>query len=265
MKDGDPKTRAVISPHAGLDACGSCAGRAHAARSRVAPPKTIVLLGPNHCYRRDEIDVGSLPFDGPLGCFEADERLAARLRASLGGCASDGLAQFRDHSLEMQLPFLAHLTTVWRRKPRIVPILICRSMPDGFFRPVESQLRDLDRLATALASALRDPHTVLVASGDLTHYGLAFDFVPFTDDVNARIRAFDRPALEALQSLDVPRFLECMATRNWCGGPSFYVLMRIALLLGWAPRLSDYLVPAEEDWRPHGRTASFAAVTFLES
>ena len=257
--------RAIIAPHAGFDASGACAGRAHAALSEATPPERVILLGPNHCYRRDEIDVGTLAFDTPLGRLEPDPVVARRLRVAVGGCRSNGLAQFRDHSLEMQLPLLQQLATLWRRRPRIVPILISRSMPAGFFRPDERQLDDLDRLAVALAALLRDRRTALVVSGDLTHYGAAFDFAPFSDDVNARIRALDRPALEALLALDDVRFLESLATRNWCGGPSFYVLIRVAAALGWAPRLIDHHVPPEEAWRPHGRTASLAAVGFEQA
>jgi AmmeMemoRadiSam system protein B len=256
--------RAIISPHAGFAASGTCAGSAHAALCEATPPERVILLGPNHCYRRDEIDVGTLAFDTPLGRLEADAAVARRLRVSLGSCRSNGLAQFRDHSLEMQLPLLQQLAALWRRRPRIVPILISRSMPAGFFRPGEKQLDDLDRLAASLASLLRDRRTAMVVSGDLTHYGSAFDFVPFSDNVNARIRALDQPALEALLALDDARFLESLATRNWCGGPSFYVLIKVAALLGWAPRLIDYHVPPEEEWRPHGRTASFAAVGFAQ-
>jgi MEMO1 family protein len=254
--------RAIISPHAGFAASGACAGRAHAALCGATPPERVILLGPNHCYRRDEIDVGTLAFDTPLGRLEADAAVARRLGMSVGRCRSNGLAQFRDHSLEMQLPLLQQLAALWRRRPRIVPILISRSMPAGFFRPGEKQLDDLDRLTASLAALLRDTRTVVVVSGDLTHYGAAFGFMPFSDDVNARIRALDQPALEALLALDQSRFLESLATRNWCGGPSFYVLIKLAALLGWAPRLIDHHVPPEDEWRPHGRTASFAAVSF---
>ena len=55
--------------------------------------------------------------------------------------------------------------------------------------------------AVALRQLL-DLRTLVVISSDFTHYGRDFDYVPFTDDVQARLQALDKGMFEKLPAND---------------------------------------------------------------
>src|SRR5438445_7523959 len=103
---------AVIAPHAGLMYSGPVA--AHAYRLlRDRAFEVAVLVGPSHFVGFDGVSIyPSGGFDTPFGVVPIDADCA---RAIVAAAPRPGLireyaqAHAREHSLEMQLPFLAHL------------------------------------------------------------------------------------------------------------------------------------------------------------
>src|SRR6059036_3505120 len=103
---------ALIAPHAGLMYSGPVA--AHAYRLlRDRAFDVAVLVGPSHFVGFEGVSVyPSGGFDTPFGVAPIDADCA---RAIVAATPMPGLvrehrqAHVREHSLEMQLPFLAHL------------------------------------------------------------------------------------------------------------------------------------------------------------
>ncbi len=166
----------AVCPHAGLLYSGRT-GRA--VYARMAPPETAVILGPNH------YGVGApaaLPshteWETPLGPVAIDRDLAEAVRGASRCLEVDDRAHAREHSIEVQLPFLRHLMP----GTRLVPISI------GEIESAEVQ--DVGR---AVAEGVRATgrRAVVVASTDFSHY------VPRTV---AEER--DRHALAAIGALD---------------------------------------------------------------
>ena len=91
-------------------------------------------------------------------------------------------AHAREHSLEMQLPFLEHLAPGLP----IVPLLM------GFQRAATAS-----ELGAALAVALRGRHALLVASTDLSHYHDAATAAAMDRVVIDCVRRFDPDGLQA--------------------------------------------------------------------
>lgn len=159
---------AVIAPHAGYVFSGATAGKAFAPLAGSKPTR-VIILGPSHFAG---FAGGALPdpdvtaFATPLGEMPVDRDAVARL-AKLPEFKGPASAQVREHSLEVELPFLQ--ATVGAVP--IVPIVVGHAT---------------DRvLATAMARRLAElvgPGTVVVASSDFTHHGAAYDYRPFGTD-----------------------------------------------------------------------------------
>ena len=199
--------QAVIAPHAGLmfsGAVGACAYKAAASQ----PFDVAVLVGPSHFVAFDGVSIyPSGAFATPLGDAVIDEALA---RALLAFPVVQPLpaAHRREHSLEMQLPFLRRLLP----DLTIVPLLM------GF------QTRTtIVALAEALATVCRGQRALIVASTDLSHHFDAHTAESLDGAVQAHIAAFDADGLlerfEQHPEHERGRYVACG------GGPAISVMM----------------------------------------
>lgn len=167
----------AIVPHAGYVYSGRVAGEVFA---RLAIPAAVVLVSPNHTGRGAPAALD--PSDAwrtPLGDVAVDARLSRRMAELAPSLVPDDTAHAREHSLEVELPFLQ----VLRPDVTIVPICLgahdldlCREVGEAFAR-----LR---------AEARGDP-PLLLASSDMNHYE--------SRAIGARK---DDRALEKIESLD---------------------------------------------------------------
>jgi len=199
---------ALIAPHAGLLYSGAVAAHAY----RQLEGRTIdiiVLVGPSHFVGFEGISIYRQGgFDSPLGVAHVDDACAARLMAASPLIKEHPAAHVREHSLEMQLPFVRRLLP----HAAIVPLVV------GWQTPVVA--RELGR---ALAMALRDTAAVMVASSDLSHYESA-----------STAHAMDLQVIEAVAQFD-PDALQALLERNdrhACGGGPMVAVMRAAKALG---------------------------------
>lgn len=176
----------AIVPHAGHAWSGDVAGKVYGLlRGRVYA--RILLLAPNHRHWLDAPSVS--PADAyatPLGPVPLDREGRARLREA-GVLESVAAAHAEEHAEEIQLPFLQAL---WEEPPPLLPLLVPRLTPAR---------------RTALASALApwtDGESLVIVSTDFTHYGAAFGYAPFHDDLPDRLAALDEGAIVCLERRD---------------------------------------------------------------
>jgi len=144
-----------VSPHAGYVYSGRVAGRV-LGQHRI--PRRVVVLGPNHTGIGPAVSVASHhAWRTPLGEVWIDRDLAERLLGEDQEAELDDSAHWREHSIEVQLPFLQIL----RNDLAILPVCL-RHLP----------LRRCVELGEALARVIHaTPEPVgLVASSDMTHY-----------------------------------------------------------------------------------------------
>jgi AmmeMemoRadiSam system protein B len=214
--------RAIIAPHAGIMFSGPIA--AHAYRAIAGGDyDAVVLLGPSHFAGFDGLAV--FPegrFETPLGPAPIDasavEALAAFPIVHRSPAPHD-----REHSLEMQLPFLR---TVLPDVP-IVPLLM------GF------QSRDtILGAAAALASAFEGRSPLLVASTDLSHYFDAQTAASLASRVVGAVGALDPEGLlrvfEEYPDAERGRFVACG------GGPAIAVMLAARALGATGARVLRY-------------------------
>ncbi len=145
----------AIVPHAGFIYSGPVAGAVYA---RITIPPTAVILCPNHTGRGAPAGVD--PSDAwrtPLGDVPVDHRLARRLLELSPSLSEDAACHAREHSLEVQLPFLQVL------RPDISFVPVCLGVPDI------DLCREVGRALGALVAGETVP-PLLLASSDMNHF-----------------------------------------------------------------------------------------------
>jgi AmmeMemoRadiSam system protein B len=145
---------ALVAPHAGLMYSGPVAACAYRALGD-QPADLLVLVGPSHFVGFAGVAVHPAGgFDTPLGVAQVDEACASALMGATPIVHPHPSAHAREHSLEMQLPFVRRLAP----HARIDPLLM-GSQDEA----------TAIALADALATVLAGRRAVLVASSDLSH------------------------------------------------------------------------------------------------
>jgi len=146
----------ALVPHAGLMYSGSVAGTFY--RSAAMPPR-LVILCPNHTGLGRPAAINSAGvWVSPLGELPIDEDLAKDLMAELPALEEDSKAHAREHSLEVQLPFLQLVAP----ETRFVPI--CLSLPT-----FERCAALGEAIGKVILATGRETIGIL-ASSDLNHY-----------------------------------------------------------------------------------------------
>jgi AmmeMemoRadiSam system protein B len=205
--------QAIVVPHAGLMFSGPVGAYAYKAAA-AGEFDVAVLVGPSHFVGFEGASVWpDGAFDSPLGPAVVDETGARALAASPVIQALPS-AHAREHSLEMQLPFLRRLLP----DVPIVPVLI------GFQRRAT-----IEALAAALVGACAGRRALLVASTDLSHYFDAATAITLDARVQRCVDAFDPAALldlfEQYPESERGRYVAC-------GGGAAIAVMMAARELG---------------------------------
>jgi len=202
------EVKAVLCPHAGLVYSGAVAGAVY---SRVKYPNTFVLLGPNHTglgFRVSMMSEGT--WEIPTATIAIDTTLAALIRRRATLITEDTQAHLFEHSLEVQLPFISHVSPT----ARIVPISV-----------MSATLDEMKETGAAIAQAVREAGypVVLVASSDMSH------FVP---DTVARKK--DRLAIEKVLNLDPDGLYNVVVEEDisMCGFMPTVIMLSAAKTLG---------------------------------
>jgi len=170
----------AIVPHAGYVYSGPVAGAVYA---RLRIPPTCVILCPNHTGRGAPAAVD--PSDAwrtPLGDAPVDRALALRLTALAPSLEEDAEAHRREHSLEVQLPFLQVL------RPDVAFVPICLGEPSL------ALCREIGDALAAVCAEEAEPPLVL-ASSDMSHYESRADGRPKDDRALVRIEGLDAEGL----------------------------------------------------------------------
>jgi hypothetical protein len=166
----------VVAPHAGYAYSGRVAAAVYA---QVARPDTVVVLGPNHSGMGARAAImTSGQWETPLGPVPVDAELGRAILAGAGGIREDSLGHLREHSIEVQLPFLQYAAGPFR----FVPICLL-----GHDYAVCQEVGQ----AVARAVMASGKPVLLVASTDMSHYVS-----------RGEATRKDRLALEAILALD---------------------------------------------------------------
>ncbi len=183
---------ALISPHAGYPYSGQTAAYAYRQLEN-RKFDTVVLLGPSHY---DDFGVCAISakhyYETPLGAVELDQEFISALAQKI---PLTRVERDREHSLEIQLPFLQRMLGDFK----LVPIMM--SLP--FYIVGENALASSEQLAIALAELVHSKSVLFVASSDLSHL----------PDYQA-VKKFDVRTEELVAAFNIPELARYM----WEGG-----------------------------------------------
>ncbi|MFW6155359.1 MAG: AmmeMemoRadiSam system protein B [Planctomycetota bacterium] len=210
-----------LVPHAGWVCSGTVAAMTFNALTRDATESAFVLLGASHAPTGSAgllFDQGA--WETPLGEVAVEDQLAAAIARDCPSVQVDCRAHGREHSLEVQLPFIQ----VLRPEARIVPILA----PPG---------ADAAELGRQIGAVLADwtPRPVVIGSTDLTHYGPRYGITPAGVGMRGIEWAMDndRELLKLIEAMDADRIVEhTNRTHSACGGGAIAATMTACQALG---------------------------------
>ena len=183
----DKKTAVLISPHAGYVYSAPVASYGYKAISGRSF-KTVVIIGLSHYHRFEGFAIWpDGQFETPLGSINVDYDLAQKLMQASDKVKSIPEAFEKEHSIEVQLPFLQKIF----KDIEIVPILTGR--PD---------LKNCEQLASILAKVIAGSEDILLLiSTDMSHY---YDY--------KTALTMDQGTLQIIQNVDVKKFWEEIAS-----------------------------------------------------
>jgi AmmeMemoRadiSam system protein B len=197
-----------IVPHAGWICSGAVAGRVFGEIAARRQPAVVVIFGAVHVMTGPRAPLfPSGAWSTPLGLAHVDERLSERLHNQTNLLEDAPHAHEREHSIEVQLPFIQHL------------------MPDALIVPIMVPVNDkAATLGAAVGSACKsyDVDVLFIGSTDLTHYGPSYHFathgvglegLTWAKDVN------DRRMIDLILAMREEKVVEDAVTnRSACGG-----------------------------------------------
>ncbi|MGC1638050.1 MAG: AmmeMemoRadiSam system protein B [Candidatus Acidiferrales bacterium] len=173
--------RGCVVPHAGWMYSGHVAGAVYAS---LEIPARCILLGPRHFPRGEAMAILSEgSWRTPFGEARIDAELARELMLACPRLREGAVAHEREHSLEVQIPFLQQLAPDFQ----FVPVVLAA---DRF--PV---LEELGHAVAKVVTAHAAEHVLVIASTDMNHY-----------ESDAVTRAKDEHAIAKILALD-PRGL----------------------------------------------------------
>jgi AmmeMemoRadiSam system protein B len=202
------KIIAVIAPHAGHVYSGGVAAHAFAAVRDLAPDLVAVLSPFHNLAPYPLITTRHDAYATPLGNIEVDKSALAELQSYLD-VPLMAIANDREHSLEIELPFLQR---VLKNEFKLLPIMI---------RAQEMEVAK--ELGHALAKTLQGKNALIVASTDLSH---------FYDQKTAKI--LDEEMLKRFESFDPESIFEAEQTGKGfaCGHAAVAAMLWAARELG---------------------------------
>jgi AmmeMemoRadiSam system protein B len=169
----------------------------------------VVIIGPSHYLAFEGVSVWeSGAFETPFGPMTIDEGAASALLERCDTVVKLPSAHGREHSLEMQLPFLALLGG----GTAILPLVMGHQTRATAFS-----------IADALASIVAGRRALLVASSDLSHF--------FDARTASRLDAVVIGHVEALDHEGLMTTLEARPDHA-CGGGPMVTVLRAARALG---------------------------------
>ena len=198
----------VVSPHAGYAYSGPVAGEV---LSSIKPKPSYIILGPNHTGFGKPFGMDAdRSWKTPLGEVEIDSGIAESILSDSKYITKDSACHDREHSIEVQLPFLQCFNKAFT----FVPIAIS-------YADKETYKNIGKEIARAIKKLKKD--VTIIASSDMTHY-----------EPQESAKKKDMMAIEKILALDVDGFLATVEKNNisMCGFAPTAIMMEACIELG---------------------------------
>ena len=215
----DDKLVGIIVPHAGYDYSGPIAANSYHRLASSGLRESVIILGPNHTgYGSGVSTMTEGQWATPLGEVPVNSSLASSITKLSGLIDIEEEAHKREHSIEVQLPFLQF---IYPRRFQFVPI--CMMLQD-----LETSME----IGDAIAKVSSRTGAMLIASSDWTHY-----------ESHEAAKKKDMEAIQAVLEMDAKKFQYTIEENHvsTCGyGPVTAVIHASKILGAKQARLLSY-------------------------
>jgi len=217
--------RAIIVPHAGYIYSGQVAAVSFKQLEDIY--STVFLLGPSHSYPlRGMAITNATHYRTPLGEVKISDKANDML---IAGLKINNEADAKEHSLEIELPFLQ----VQLKKFELIPIVVGDINPDEL---------------TGMLSKNLGKDGLIVVSVDMSHYHSYND-----------ARALDRFSIDKILNLDSKGIFEAEIDAPWAVSG----LLSLAKEKQWKPILLHY-ANSGDITGDKSRVVGYSAIAFVE-
>ncbi len=254
------KVLGLVSPHAGYSYSGPTAAHGFIAAADGGLPSSVIVIGPNHTGLGKEIGVSREDFRTPLGIVRNDHELFDAI-----GSDHDELSHLREHSMEVQLPFLQYLS----KDIRQVCISMGHPMSVGSgMTKEEATLAQAERVGKMASAAIRKVKrdVLIVASSDFTHCGPNYGYqIPPGMNAGEFASSRDEPVIERILQHDMLGALQKKKELGTtaCGmGPILAMMMAVSDLGETNADLLNYTT--SYDVSPSHSAVGYASIAFFK-
>ena len=242
------KIKGLVVPHAGFAYSGPIAAHSYLQLANDGLPDSYIILGPNHTGFGSLVALTTEDFKMPMGEVKNDRALAKLLRKGI--IDEDPNSHKYEHSIEVQLPFLQHISK------------------DLKFVPVSLAMQDF-KTANEVGNIISEAITksgldvVVIASSDFTHCGLNYGHIPQGGMTAGEwAKKQDRKVLDAI--IDMQPKLLIRNVRQFditmCGYGPVIAMMTAAINLG-AKKANLLKYASSYDIQPADSAVGYAAIS----
>ncbi|MBX7142986.1 MAG: AmmeMemoRadiSam system protein B [Oligoflexia bacterium] len=239
----------LMAPHIDYHRGKAAYGAAYT-QLRGANHTLYILMGTAHQYSPHLFHLTNKSFESPLGLLPTNQAFMQKLALEYGKdrALADEFLHKREHSLELQVPFLRYLN----KGAEIAPILV------GSFHHMlgsgryPEQFEPYDAFVTALVASTRaalnqGASICFLAGVDMAHVGRSFgDKEDLSSNFMEAMEERDRIYLRHIERHDKHALFQHIAEdkdrRRICGFPTMYTLLDLLDRLGlrYGTQLFDY-------------------------
>ena len=179
----------VICPHAGYMYSGPIASHSYYEISSQEFDLAIII-GPNHLAIGSKIaTMSDAKWQTPLGISEVDSESSNELLTIANNIEQDYFSHSKDHSLEVQIPFLQK---IFPNNLKILPIIMAKQDIDA-----------AKEVGNAISQIAKSKKTMIIGSSDFTHY-----------EENDFAHKQDMSLIEPILKMDVNGFYETLIEKK---------------------------------------------------
>lgn len=196
------KCKAIIAPHAGYVYCGKTLGKTYSSIEQNFD--TVIILGVDH-YGFGSISTTTEDWETPLGIVKIDKEFIDKLPQKF--IRINHSAHLREHSIEVQLPWLQYLFKDFK----FVPISI---------NPIYFDKENTKQIGRVITKAAKNKRVLIIASSDFTHHGSMYAYSVYRghiDEILKKIKENDLEIAKAVCNLESEKVIELSQHRTICG------------------------------------------------